>query len=259
MIQWIDTHAHLAMLEHAPLETILERCKHAGISQMLSVSTEKPDWDRNRELAEKLDHVYYSLGIHPHHAKHWPQWGKDLFSHFINDIPPMKCVAIGETGLDFHYNLSPREIQISNFENHIALAKTTSLPLIIHCRDAFEEVFGCLENAGVGTYSGVMHCFTGNSDQALRAIELGLKISFSGILTFKNAVTIQEAAKIIPNEVLLLETDCPYLSPIPHRGEPNEPSFLPQTGRMLAQLRGVSEATIAEQTSINAKILFGLP
>jgi len=246
------------MLEHAPLADILGRARTAGIGKMLTVSTERANWEKNRDLALAHDGIYYSIGLHPHEAKHWPQVEADFHTFFPGGEVLPKCVAIGEIGLDFHYGFSSRDEQIAALEAQIAFAKKCGLPVILHCRDAFPELFASIGKIGLAPRGGVMHCFTGNEPQAKDAIALGLKISFSGILTFKTATALRDAAKTLPLSELLLETDCPYLTPMPHRGKPNEPSYLPLTAKVLADTLGLDEATVARETTANAARLFAL-
>jgi TatD DNase family protein len=250
----VDTHSHLALLKHAPLTEILARAKAEGVTKMVSVATEESDWESNRSLTASDPNLYYSLGLHPHEATHWKDCGSRLMDHF----DPKKCVAIGEMGLDFYYDHSPREIQIEVFEAQLSLSQELNLPVIIHCREAFDELFSSIKKVGLSPRGGVMHCFTGNSDEARRSVDLGLMISFSGILTFKNADPIREAAKVVPEDRLLVETDCPFLAPIPNRGKPNEPSFLPFTAKALAVVLGKEFSEVASLTTHNAIEFFKL-
>ncbi len=256
-LKFVDTHAHLALLEHSPLEEILKRAEWAGITKMISVSTDEPSWESNRNLALAHPNIYYSIGLHPHDAVRWTECAANMEKLFENGVPP-KCVAIGELGLDFHYNMSPPDIQVHVLESQFAMARKYELPVIIHCRDAFDELYGAIRRVGLSPRTGVMHCFTGDTVRAKEALDLGLKISFSGIVTFKNAATLREAAKIIPADSLLVETDCPFLAPIPFRGKPNEPAFMPLTAQTLAEVRGVTPEEIAEQTTRNAIDFFRL-
>lgn len=258
MLEWIDTHSHLAMLKHSPLEDILARAKAANLCHMVSVSTDEKSWDLNRELAEKHDHITFSIGIHPHDAKDWPGIRDKVLPYYQALKKKEKCVGIGELGLDYFYNHSDKAAQLQCLEDQFEIAKKLELPVIIHCRDAFDDLYDRIEKVGLSKRRGVMHCFTGNTAQAKKALDLGLKISFSGILTFKNADTLREAAKQIPQSDLLLETDCPFLAPLPHRGKPNEPAFLPETGKVLAQVRGETLEAIAEATTRNAKNFWGI-
>ncbi len=254
----IDTHAHLPMLEHDATEAILQRARAAGVGRMITVSTDESNWGPNRALARSHPELYYSVGLHPHDAARWDAIEGDFLGYFPDDKPEAKCVAIGELGLDFHYLRSPREQQIAALEAQLRLAGKYDLPVIIHCRDAFRELFDCLKRIGLGRRGGVMHCFTGTEPDARSAIAYGLKISFSGILTFKNAQDLRDAARVLPLSELLVETDCPFLAPLPFRGKPNEPAYLPHTARLLAEVRGESPERIAQETTRNAVQLFSL-
>lgn len=258
MSGFIDTHAHLAMLEHASLSEVFERARTSHIEKMITVSVDEKSWEQNRQLAEKHSHVWYSLGLHPHEAKFWEGSRSKFLEAFELAKKNGRCVALGEMGLDFFYNHSEKDIQIRCFEDQLALSKKWDLPVIIHCRDAFKETYEAIKKVGLSSRGGVMHCFTGNKDQALEAIDLGLLISFSGILTFKTAKDIQEAAKAIDLSKIVLETDCPFLAPVPHRGKPNEPSLLPETAKVLAQLKNLSLQLVSEKTSQNASKLFSI-
>jgi TatD DNase family protein len=257
-MEFFDTHAHLAMLTHGDLADILKRAQEVGIPKMVSVSVDESSWEKNQKIAESHENIYFTLGLHPHDAKEWKAIGNKILPIYQSLKNKKKCVAIGETGLDFFYNKSERDVQIESFEEQLTLAKSLNLPIVIHCRDAFAETFASVRKIGLGQTGGVMHCFTGDKKNAFDAIDLGLKISFSGILTFKNAVPIQEAAQAIPSETIVIETDCPFLAPIPNRGKPNEPSFLIHTATTLAALRKTPLSEIAEFTTQNAKQLFGL-
>ncbi len=254
----VDTHAHLAMLEHDPLENILTRARTQGVYRMISVSTDEGSWESNRNLAYSHEDLYFTLGLHPHDAIRWVECAAKLDSFFVDGKPPKKCVAIGEMGLDFHYDFCPREIQVDVFESQLMVAKKYDLPVVIHCRDAFEQLFISIEKVGLGSRGGVLHCFTGTLEDALRGIEMGLKVSFSGIVTFKNAEGLRETAKHLPADSLLVETDCPYLAPMPFRGKPNEPAFLPMTVQTLALARNAQPEEIAELTTKNALEFFQL-
>lgn len=253
-MEYIDSHAHLPLLTHDSIDAILNRAKRAGVTRLVTVSTEQANWESNKQTAESLAYVYYSLGIHPHQAENWKKCAPFLEAYFTGGIPK-KCVAIGETGLDFHYQFSNKDEQLEALRSQLALAKKVGLPVILHCRDAFADLFDSVKRVGT---LGVMHCFTGSYEDARVALDLGLKISFSGILTFKNAQSLRQAARQIPLSAILVETDCPFLAPVPYRGKPNEPSYLPMTVRVLADVFGVEEARVAHQTTQNAIELFRL-
>ena len=257
MMDYIDSHAHLTMCDFDKTDAILDRARKAGVNRLLTVSTDETNWDGNRQMAMSDRNVYYTLGLHPHTATRYTKVAAQLNGYFENGLPT-KRVAIGEMGLDFHYDKSPREIQIDVFESQIVLAHRVGLPIIIHCRDAFMETFDSIRKLGLPRRGGVMHCFTGNAVQAKAALDLGLHISFSGILTFKNADDIREAAKMVPLDKILLETDCPFLSPEPYRGKPNEPSRLAVTAQRLGAIRQLTIEDVAYATCQNTVELFRL-
>lgn len=258
MNQFIDSHCHLGQLQHTSIEEALERAKQSGIVKMVCVSTDEGSWETNQNISKQYDHIYYTLGIHPHDAIRWAECAYKLPPMYHRSFNKKKCVAIGEIGLDFHYNFSPKEVQMDVFESQLQMAKTLDLPVVIHCRDAFDELYDSIRKIGLSSRGGVMHCFTGDAIRAKEAVDLGLKISFSGILTFKTAEVLREAAKSLSTDSILLETDCPYLAPIPNRGKPNEPSYLPFTAQVLATVRGESIDEVATYTFDNTTALFQL-
>ncbi|MBI4404845.1 MAG: TatD family hydrolase [Deltaproteobacteria bacterium] len=256
-MEWIDTHAHLTMLKHADPSQAVERASRNSVTRIVTVGTEQSDWESNRALASKLPGVFYALGLHPHQATDFPKCAVELHEIFSEGVPE-RCVAIGEVGLDFHYNHSPKEVQIDIFEAQLAFAYQVGLPVIIHCREAFSELFTSLRKVGLGPRGGVMHCFSGDASSAKEALELGLYLSFSGIVTFKDASQLREVAKTVPSQCFVIETDSPYLAPMPFRGKPNEPSYLPLIGKTLASVRNQNEADIAQLSTENAIRLFGI-
>lgn len=255
---FIDTHAHLGMLEHSPIAEILDRAKAQGISKMITVATHEESWKVNEEFAAKSPDIYFTLGLHPHDAEKVPNCEKAMRAFYEASHQKQKCVAIGETGLDFYYNFAGKAAQIAQFETQVKLAQDWDLPLVIHCREAFPDLFASLKKVGVPKKVGVMHCFTGTMEEAKESIKMGFSISFSGIVTFKNAELLREVAKAIPEDRLLIETDCPFLAPVPHRGKKNEPSFLPHTAQVIAAARNVSLEQVAKVTTNNAIRVFGL-
>jgi len=246
------------MLQHSSLAEVLERAKNSHIEKMITVSVDEKSWEANRLLAESHPPIWYSLGLHPHEAKDWAKCRPRFLEAYEKALKNGRCVALGEMGLDFFYNHSERDLQISCFEDQLALAKKWNLPVIIHSRDAFPETYASIRKVGLSSRGGVMHCFTGNSQQAKEAVDLGLLISFSGILTFKTAGELKDAAKAIDISKIVIETDCPFLAPVPFRGKPNEPSLLPETAKVLADLKGASLEWISEKTSENASRLFSI-
>src|SRR5215210_7931139 len=245
-----DSHCHLnykGLVEEQ--QAVLARARAAGVEAMLNISTRQSEWDEVIGLAERESDVWASVGIHPHEA--------DIHSDvetetLVERAAHPRVVGIGESGLDYYYDRSDRERQRISFRNHIAAARETGLPIIVHTRDAEEDTTAILaEEMGKGAFPGVIHCFTASADFARKALDLGLFISISGIVTFKNARDLQEVAREIPAERLLIETDSPFLAPVPHRGKPCEPAFVADTARFLAALRGEAVEQLAEATAAN--------
>jgi TatD DNase family protein len=221
---------------------------------MVTISTRVRRQDDLLAISERFADVYCSVGTHPHHAHEELDIGA---AELVSRTRHPKVVAIGEAGLDHHYDNSPREAQEQGFRAHIAAARETGLPLVIHAREADADVARILrEESGKGTFPAVLHCFTGGRNLAMAAIELGLSISFTGILTFNNSQNLRDIAKELPADRILVETDAPYLAPLPHRGRRNEPSFVIETAKVLAQVRGVPPEEIARQTTENFFRLF---
>ncbi len=251
----IDSHCHLDFPDFGPeVEEVVARAHGAGVGLMLTISTKVSEFDRVRAVAERFPHVYCTVGIHPHEAASEPETDT---ATLVEMARHPKVVGIGETGLDYFYEHSPREAQQRNFRAHIAAARETGLPLVVHTRDADEDTAQILvEEMGKGAYPGLLHCFSSGLQLAEKALEIGFYISLSGILTFKNAVELRETAAKVPMERLLVETDAPYLAPVPKRGKRNEPSFVVHTAEKLAEVKGVSAAELAEATTANFLRLF---
>ena len=250
-----DSHCHLnykGLVEEQ--QAVLERARAAGVGAMLNISTRQSEWDEVIGLAEREDDVWASVGIHPHEAD---SHAGVQTATLVERAAHPRVVGIGESGLDYYYDHSDRLVQRSSFRAHIAAARETGLPIIVHTRDAEDDTYAILaEEMGKGAYGGVIHCFTASQDFADKALDLGLFISISGIVTFKNAKDLQSSAKRIPGDRLLIETDAPFLAPVPHRGRPCEPAFVADTARFLADLRGESTEALAELTSGNFRRLF---
>jgi len=251
----IDSHCHLnykGLVEDQA--GMIARARAAGVTAMLNISTREREWDAVIGLAEYEDDVWASVGIHPHEAD--DHTGIDT-ARLVGIAAHPKVVAIGETGLDYYYEHSDRVQQQTSFRVHIDAARQTGLPVIVHTREAEDDTAAILrEEAERGAFSGVIHCFTASDAFADIALDLGFYISISGIVTFRNARALQETARRIPGERLLIETDSPFLAPVPHRGKVCEPAFVADTARMLAELRGVSVEELGEQTSRNFYDLF---
>ncbi len=255
---FFDTHTHL----HDPVfdpdrPEVLGRARAAGVTRMLTIGT---DLDSSRaavELAHRLEGVYATVGVHPHDAAKVGAADLEELARLAED-PENRVVAWGETGLDYHHLHSPAEVQKRRFHEQIRLARRIGLPLVIHSRNAPDDTLGILREEGAAEIGGVLHCFTGASEMATRAIELGFYISFSGILTFGNAQGLRETAAKLPANRVLIETDSPYLAPVPHRGKRNEPAHVQEVARCLAEVWGRTEAEVARITSENTTRLFGL-
>ena len=256
--QWtlVDSHCHLDFDDFSgDLNGIVARARVAGIGRMVSISTRVKQRAGLLAIVDRFPDVYCSIGTHPHHAHEELDLGTaDLVA--LTRHP--KTVALGEAGLDYHYDLSPREAQERGFRNHIAAARETGLPLVIHSREADADMAAILEEeTGKGAFPAVLHCYTGGPDLAHRAIALGLFISFTGILTFKKSDELRAIAAELPADRILVETDAPYLAPGRHRGKRNEPSYVVETAKVLAQTRNVAFEEIARQTTDNFFRLFG--
>jgi TatD DNase family protein len=251
----VDSHCHLDFPDFAgELDAVVGRAQAAGIARIVTISTRIKRHAELLAIAERFPEVYCSLGTHPHYAHEELDIGVQAL---IEGSHHPKVVAIGEAGLDYFYDHSPREAQERGFRNHIAAARATGLPLVIHSRDADEDMARILEEETArGAFPAVLHCYTGGRDLARRAIALGLSISFTGILTFKKSDELRAIAQELPADRILVETDAPYLAPGRHRGKRNEPAFVVETASVLAQTRGVSADEIARQTSANFFQLF---
>jgi TatD DNase family protein len=256
MTMLIDSHCHLDFPDFASeLDDVVARAGAAGITRMVTISTRVRRFADVLAIAERFPEVYCSVGTHPHYAhEELDITAADLIARAQHP----KVVALGEAGLDYHYDRSPRDAQERGFRTHIAAARETGLPLVIHSREADADTARILEEeTGQGAFPAVLHCFTGGADLARRAIALGLSISFTGILTFKNSTALRAIAADLPADRILVETDAPYLAPLPFRGKRNEPAYVVETAKILAETRGVPLDEIAQQTSENFFRLFG--
>jgi TatD DNase family protein len=253
----VDSHCHLDFPDFdEDRHAILERARQAGVGLLLTISTHASRFDRLRALCERYPEVYCTLGIHPHQAE-------EEFVHC--DVAALvalakatpKTVGIGETGLDYYYDKSPRAVQQESFRRHIRIGLETGLPLIVHTRDADDDTLRILKEEGGGQgLTGLFHCFSGGPHLAEQALALGFYLSFSGILTFKKSALLREVAAWTPMDRLLVETDAPFLAPMPMRGKRNEPAFVAHTAACLAELKGVAPETMAEHSTANFMRLF---
>lgn len=252
---FVDSHCHLNYEGLAEDQAgVLARARAAGVEAMLNIATRASEWDAVLAVAEREPDVFASVGVHPHDADTHPDVETETL--VARAVHP-KVIGIGETGLDFYYDRSDRDRQRASFRAHIAAARESGLPVIVHSREAEADTAAILaEEMGKGRFSGIIHCFTASQAFAEAALDLGLYISLSGIVTFRNARALQETARTIPLDRLLIETDSPFLAPVPHRGRKCEPAFVADTARFLAGLRGESVETLAAATAANFRALF---
>lgn len=252
----VDSHCHLDYLEREgeDLEEVVGRARRAGVGRLVTISTKLSEFERVRAIAERFEAVYCSVGVHPHEAGEEGQGGPERLLELAGHP---KVVGIGETGLDYFYEHSPREAQQRSFRAHIAAARESGLPLIVHARDADADTVSILqEEHARGPFPGVIHCFTAGPALAEAALGIGFSISLAGVLTFKKAEELRETVRQVPLERLLVETDAPYLAPVPKRGKRNEPAYVVHTAEALAQLKGVSAEALAVTTTANFFRLF---
>ncbi len=251
----VDSHAHLDFPEFASeLDQVMARARAAGVGRVVTISTRVRKFPNLQAIAEAYDDVFCSIGTHPHNAAEETTVTADDLRAAAKHP---KVVAIGEAGLDYHYDHSPRDAQERSFRLHIAAARETKLPLVIHAREADDDIARILEEeSGKGAFPFVLHCFTGGPDLARRAVALGGSISFTGILTFKNSEALREIAASLPHDRIMVETDAPYLAPGKWRGKRNEPAYVVETARVLAETRGATPEAIAKTTTENFFRLF---
>lgn len=253
----IDSHCHLDYLERdgRDLGEVVAAAGRAGVGSMVTICTKITEFERVRAIAERFDNVACTVGIHPHEAGSEPETSTETL---VELAAHPKVVGIGETGLDYFYEHSPRAAQQKSFRAHIRAARATGLPLIVHTRDADEDTVAILreEHETGGPFPGVIHCFSTSRWLGEEAVKLGLYISISGILTFKKAADLRDAVRALPLERLLVETDSPYLAPVPKRGKPNEPAYVVHTAEALADLMGIAPDALADVTTRNFRTLF---
>lgn len=257
---FIDSHAHIDGHEFdADRQQVIECAKTAGVSTILNVGTGDPHSDafeRAVQLSKDYESIYTAIGTHPHDARLYDDKAEQKIKSLVNNE---RVIAWGEIGLDFHYDNSPRDVQVTVFKRQLRAARECGLPVVVHTREAEAETIDILESEYEGAQRrGVFHCFSGSMDLAQRAIEIGFMISFSGILTFKKAGELREIAKRVPLDRLLIETDCPYLTPMPYRGKRNEPAYVIEVARCLAGIHGAGLEEIARVTTENFRTFFRL-
>ncbi len=251
----IDSHCHLDFPDFADeLDAVVERAQAAGVERMITIGTKVGKAARAAEIAERYDSVYFTVGTHPHEAA--GEAAAD-FAAMRRFAAHPKCVGIGEAGLDYHYNYAPPDVAKRVFRGQIALARELGLPLVIHTRDAEDDTAAILrDEMGQGRFAALLHCFTSSRALAETALELGLMISFSGVVTFKKSEDLRDIARDVPLDRILVETDAPYLAPVPHRGKRNEPAFVAATARAVAEAKGVAFEALADTTRANTLRLF---
>ena len=251
----VDSHCHLNFKDfEEDFDSVIQRAKDSNVQIMVSISTELEEIDHIIKISESYNNIYCTVGVHPHSAKIQNKLSEDFL---IERASNPKVIGIGETGLDFYYENSLKEDQIDSFIKHINVSRETQLPLIIHTREADEKTCEILESEYKnGSFPGIIHCFTAGANLAKRVIDLGFYISLSGIVTFKNASDLRETIKKIPLDRIIVETDSPYLAPMPHRGKTNQPAFVKHVAEFLAELRGDTVDNIASTTSANFYRLF---
>jgi len=254
-VRLIDSHCHLnyeGLVERQA--EVLENARERGVTGFLNISTRQREWDQIIAVADREPDVWASVGVHPHEADSHPDLGA---AALVEAADHPRVIAIGECGLDYYYDKSDRQAQRERFEAHIEAARQTWLPLVIHTRDAEDDTAEILSTAvREGGVTGVLHCFTGSAELARKGLNLGFYISLSGIVTFKNAQDLQETAKWLPADQMLVETDSPFLAPVPHRGQKCEPAFVADTAAFVAELRGEEPEQLAETTTANFFRLF---
>ena len=251
----IDSHCHLDFYGADEVDAVLARAAAAGVGEVVTIGTRLPRSDQVFAIAEAHPQVWCTVGTHPHHAAELPVPEAEEIAELAGH---RRCIGIGESGLDYFYDKAPRAVQQASFRAHVRAAALSGLPLAIHARDADEHVITILQEewAGVGPFKFLLHCFSSGRGLAEAALALGGSISFSGILTFPKSHEIGEIAKAVPLDRLLVETDSPYLAPVPFRGKRNEPAWVAQTARVLAEVKGITPEALADQTTANFRRLF---
>jgi len=254
-MELIDTHCHLTFDGLGrDIDAVIARSKDAGVTEWITVGTDPQENRKAIQLSERFENIYAAVAIHPHEAK-------TVTAETIQELKKLaqhkKVVAIGETGLDYHYDFSPREEQKKVFAEHLKIAAEMNLPVIIHCREAFDETIEILEEYSAGIKNIVFHCFSGSAEQAKIVLDKGFFISFTGVVTFKNAEKTRLAASVVPLDRLMLETDCPYMSPEPMRRQKvNEPALMVHTAKFLAELKGMDLTGFAEAVTATSRAFF---
>ncbi len=251
----VDSHCHLDFPDFEPeLDDVVTRAHDAGVTVMQTICTRISQFEDVHAIAARYPHIYCSVGVHPHHVE---EEGVFPASEIVNHTESDQVIGIGETGLDYYYDNSPRALQCESFRQHIEAARTTGLPLIVHTRAADDDTMDILEDEmRKGPFNGLIHCFSTSRELAMRSLDIGMLISISGIATFRKAEELRDTIREIPLEMLLVETDAPFLAPVPRRGKRNEPSYVVHTAEMVASIKNVSFDTLAATTTDNFFRLF---
>ncbi|WP_202107641.1 TatD family hydrolase [Succinivibrio dextrinosolvens] len=255
----VDSHCHLASLSLEGkaannIDEIIERARRCGVSHFLSIACTSKEFENNLKIAKNYDNIYLGCGIHPLNLEDEPDWTDDRLKN--NLLSSDKVIAVGETGLDYHYAPETKDLQIASFVRHIGIALDVKKPLVIHAREAKNDTLSILKSENARDAGGVIHCFTDSVDMARVCLDMGFYISFTGIATFKPSDNVREVVKYVPLDRMMVETDCPYLAPVPVRGIENEPAFVRYTLKYIADFKGVTENELAKITSENFENLY---
>jgi TatD DNase family protein len=251
----IDSHCHLDFPDFAEdRDAVIARARARGVGRMITISTRVQKFAAITAIAERDPDIFCTVGTHPHQAHEEPEAS---IAQLVSLARHPKCVGIGEAGLDYHYDRAPRDVAARVFRTHIAAARQSGLPLVIHARNADDDIAAILKDEmGKGAFAAVLHCFTAGRELAETGLTLGLYVSFSGVVTFRNSQDLRDIARDVPLDRMLVETDAPFLAPVPNRGKRNEPAFVADTARLLADIKGLSEADFARATTDNVERLF---
>lgn len=259
MNQWFDTHAHLEYEYPFSVDQYLKNAKEVGIDRLVTIGTRPGGFDRLKQIAEEHESVFFTVGVHPHDAI---EYNDAVEEQLLNHCTHPKCVAVGEIGLDYHYDHSPRDVQSAVLKRQLNCALRARKPVVIHSREAEGELLEALQGYASkisdGAVPGIIHCFSGSEDFAEAALKLGFYLSFSGIVTFKKAEELREIVKKVPLERILLETDAPFLAPVPYRGKQNQSAYMIETARVVANLKNVALAELSKQTYENSFRVFSI-
>ncbi|MDD5623131.1 MAG: TatD family hydrolase [Candidatus Peribacteraceae bacterium] len=252
----IDAHCHLADKQFSSdLERVIVRSGEKGVTRMITISDSLPESRKCLELANKFDRVFCTVGVHPHHAQDWKATDAAVLTALIRESPKVR--AIGEIGLDYHYDFSPRDIQRSVFQSQLFLAQELKFPVVVHCREAITDVHAALKDMDLTKV--VLHCCTERWEDVQELVKKGMRLGFTGIATYSHAEEIRRVIRECPLEQMMVETDAPYLAPVPHRGKRNEPAFVWEVARLIGEIKGIPLEEVERMTTQNTVAFFGLP